>query len=176
MLKTRWISLKTLYFSTLIFEIEMKSTEKSKVFNFTNRFFHMLNDNYSLCTLILYIQKDRLFYACLSFGELYLFLCSGGGFVRRTGIFLRFRGLSGLCQRNETGRDFGRAGTFFACGGFFISGPSLRCSGIALIRSENRKGKRKTATGGSRKKLTQGVPVPLFVHTKGLCLMARIYR
>lgn len=65
--------MKTVCFSTLKFEFEMNSIEKSKVFNFTNSFFHMLNDNYSLCTRILYIQKDRLFYACSAFGELYQF-------------------------------------------------------------------------------------------------------
>lgn len=91
--------------------------------------------------------------------------------------FCAFGGCSGSCQRDETGRDFLRAGTFFFCVLRLLHfRASLRCTDIAPIRSGNRREKEKTATGGSRKKTDARHAGAVFVHTKGLCLMTQIYR
>ena len=58
MLKTKWNLLKSSDFSTSKFEFTINAVKKSKVFNFTNTFFHTSDDNYSLYIQILYIQTD----------------------------------------------------------------------------------------------------------------------
>lgn len=91
------------------------------------------------------------------------------------GTFCTFGGCAGSGQRNETGRDFWRAGTLLR-----VTASSSCKLTLYRYRSETvgkqQEGKRKTAAGRSCKKLMQGMPAPLFVHTKGSCLMMQIYR